>query len=96
MNFALTDGHTIVATRFRNHPMEDPPNLYFSFGSEFAQDPDGLYRMHGEARGKRDTVLITTEPLTMVEEDWTLVPKNHIIVGMCSYAVLWLLLLCLD
>jgi len=82
MNFALTDGHTIVATRFRNHPTEEPPSLYFSYGSEFGRDPDGLYRMHGETRGQRDTVLITSEPLTLIEEDWTLVPKNHLVVGM--------------
>jgi glutamine amidotransferase len=33
LNFAVTDGTTILATRCRTHPEQDPPSLYYSFGS---------------------------------------------------------------
>lgn len=77
----MTDGFTVVATRFRNHVTEQPPSLYYSYGSEFTMDPDGVFRMRGFTRGMLDTLLVVSEPLTLVEEDWKLVPKNHILVG---------------
>lgn len=33
LNFAVTDGRSIIATRFRNHPTEEPPSLYYSYGT---------------------------------------------------------------
>eukprot|EP01113_Clastostelium_recurvatum_P004885 TRINITY_DN12167_c0_g1_i5.p1 TRINITY_DN12167_c0_g1~~TRINITY_DN12167_c0_g1_i5.p1 ORF type:complete len:450 (+),score=41.87 TRINITY_DN12167_c0_g1_i5:23-1372(+) len=35
LNFAVTDGHTTIATRFRNHPLDQPPSLYYRKGAEF-------------------------------------------------------------
>ena len=35
LNFAVTDGHTVVALRCRTHPKQDPPSLYYSFGEDF-------------------------------------------------------------
>ena len=33
LNLAVTDGRTVVASRFRNSEVEDPPSLYYSYGT---------------------------------------------------------------
>eukprot|EP01100_Stratorugosa_tubuloviscum_P008297 TRINITY_DN3453_c1_g2_i1.p1 TRINITY_DN3453_c1_g2~~TRINITY_DN3453_c1_g2_i1.p1 ORF type:complete len:327 (-),score=162.82 TRINITY_DN3453_c1_g2_i1:116-1057(-) len=83
LNFAVTDGVTIVATRFRNCDLqiEEPPSLYYSYGSDF-QMAEGTFRV-GRSEPK-DTVLIASEPLTTILEDWTLIPSNHMIVAYGS------------
>jgi len=35
-NIAITTGTCVVATRFRNHPKEDPPSLYLAFGTQWS------------------------------------------------------------
>lgn len=30
LNFAITNGQVVIATRFRNSNMEEPPSLYYS------------------------------------------------------------------
>eukprot|EP01083_Nonionella_stella_P071254 191270_1 len=35
LNFAVTDGNSIVCTRYRNHPTQDPPSLYIAHGVQF-------------------------------------------------------------
>ena len=32
LNFAVSDGHNFVATRFRSCPHEEPPSLYYAVG----------------------------------------------------------------
>ena len=34
LNFAVTDGRTIIAVRCRTHATQDPPSLYYGHGSE--------------------------------------------------------------
>lgn len=40
LNFAVTDGNTVIATRVRTHPQEDPPSLYFAYGADFLAETD--------------------------------------------------------
>eukprot|EP00128_Syssomonas_multiformis_P008317 Colp12_sorted_trinity150504_noHs@6813 len=42
LNFAVTDGRHVVATRFRDDPENDPPSLYYSTGDDFRCDPPNL------------------------------------------------------
>jgi glutamine amidotransferase len=78
LNLCITDGVNAVVSRFRDSHTEDAPTLYFSHGSEFSTAEDNIFRM-GKADPK-DTVLVASEPLTFVDEDWTLVPRNHMIL----------------
>ena len=54
-------------------------SLYFSCGSMWTKCSDGEYRMR-HTNHKEDVVIIASERLTSVEEDWVQVPNNHIVV----------------
>ena len=76
-NFAVTDGHSIVASRFVSSDNEDPQTLYVAKGTRF-EVQDGRYHMIRRG-GRTEAVIISSEPLTEVHEDWELVPRDHIV-----------------
>lgn len=53
LNICLTDGKSLVACRYRNHPTEQPPSLYYSttagvtLNRKFPDHPDGKEGPHG-------------------------------------------------
>lgn len=76
-NFAVTDGHNILVSRYTNDPTMEPATLYYSSGESFAIR-DGVYRMLRGGR-KAKCVIIASEPITEIREDWVSVPRNHIV-----------------
>lgn len=56
-NIALTDGRNMAACRYRNHPTEQPPSLYFSTNAgltlnrQFPDHPDGPKDRPGTLNG---------------------------------------------
>eukprot|EP01083_Nonionella_stella_P294171 1000268_1 len=94
LNFAVTDGHSVVVSRFVDNACTDlstpvlslqqsgqtlaAASMYFSAGTEFARCKDGKYRMLSRDR-REECVLISSERLTDVREDWIQVPTNHIL-----------------
>ena len=74
-NFAVTDGDSIVVTRYTNQEEDEPESLYYSLGERF--------RCCGEEchvapkKGKANAIVIASERLT--SENWQSVPKNHMI-----------------
>eukprot|EP01097_Dermamoeba_algensis_P008363 TRINITY_DN5561_c0_g1_i1.p1 TRINITY_DN5561_c0_g1~~TRINITY_DN5561_c0_g1_i1.p1 ORF type:complete len:183 (-),score=48.48 TRINITY_DN5561_c0_g1_i1:93-641(-) len=82
LNFAVTDGTTVAVSRFRNAREEDPPTLYYAYGSDFAMDKDKIFRV-GRSEPK-DTLLVSSEPLTDVESDWTMIPKDHMLLAQAE------------
>jgi len=79
LNFAITDGYSVVCTRFRNCPNEDPPSLYCAHGSEFSVDSSNNNEFVMKSEGVKDTVIISSEPLS-TEGDWKLIPRNHMVI----------------
>lgn len=82
LNFAVTDGVSIVASRYRSSAVEDPPSLYYSFGTrpDHAHEViDGLHLTAGPGAGAADTVIIASEPLWS-QPEWVLVPRDSMIV----------------
>ncbi|NQV20759.1 MAG: class II glutamine amidotransferase [Rhodospirillales bacterium] len=77
-NFALTDGQTVIATRYTNDPSVEPPTLYISSGDRL-ESVDGEYRMR-PAKGHDKAVIIASEPLTEDRNDWRPVPRNHLVI----------------
>lgn len=63
-NVAVTDGINIIATRFRNNNHEEPPSLYYSFGSEYSVD-EGNFKNLDESTASE--VLISSAPLAHTE-----------------------------
>jgi ergothioneine biosynthesis protein EgtC len=77
-NFAVTDGQTVVATRYVTIPSHESASLYFSSGTKF-ECHEGVCRMV-QAEQHEHAVIVTSEPLTDVKQDWKEVPNNHLIV----------------
>lgn len=79
MNFCVSDGKTVIATRYINHPTQDPASLYFASGSSFVEVSEGDYAMlHLERRPACH--IIASEPLTKQLRDWIPVPRNSLIM----------------
>merc|ERR1712072_159140 len=68
LNFAVTDGRTVLITKY-SHGSTTCASLYFSVGSTFGRCDDGIYRMKHHLRDE-DVVIVCSERLTVVHEDW--------------------------
>ena len=95
LNFAVTDGHTVIVTRYVSSRTDEAASLYWSSGTDWAEGAtSGQFKM--ERRDKAsDVVLIASEPLTFdqsectirtnkddylpVQDNWRQVPTNTII-----------------
>ncbi len=75
-NFAVTDGHTIVATRYTDQPQYSAETLYFSRGERFECLGDVCRVI--STRDKPHAIIIASEPLTP-EARWEPIPVNHMI-----------------
>ncbi|KAH9260712.1 hypothetical protein BASA81_001179 [Batrachochytrium salamandrivorans] len=86
LNFVVTDGRVVIATRYAFGPEDSlvpitAPSLYYSSGSNFKK-PSGErseFRISHSERTSRMTI-VSSEPLTEVKGDWVSVPFNHVVV----------------
>ncbi|KAG8878626.1 hypothetical protein FRB98_006031 [Tulasnella sp. 332] len=80
MNFCVTDGHTVVATRYISSKKDEAASLYFSSGTTFDEyAPGGHYRM-SKCDKRENIIMIASEPLTFEAADWMEIPTNTLIV----------------
>ena len=83
LNLAVTDGHTTLVSRVIVSTIaDDKPkaaSLYFSVGSCFRKCSDGVYRMRHTDKDET-VVIVASEMLTPVTEDWVQIPTNHILL----------------
>lgn len=67
LNFAVTDGHSVVCSRYVSSTIDEAASLFFSSGTSWkAPEGDvnkGQYKMERRDKGA-DIVLIASEPLT--------------------------------
>ena len=64
LNFAVTDGHSVVCTRYVNSRTDEAASLYFSSGTDWKfTGVKGRYKMERRDKGA-DIVLVASEPLT--------------------------------
>ncbi|CDK28473.1 unnamed protein product [Kuraishia capsulata CBS 1993] len=78
LNFAVTDGSSIVVSRYITSKTEEAASLHFSTGSSFVEYEPGQYRMERVDRSQ-DVIMIASEPLTFERGDWIAVPTNSMI-----------------
>ncbi|KAG8748509.1 hypothetical protein FRC10_003642 [Ceratobasidium sp. 414] len=92
MNFCVTDGKSVVATRYISSRTDEAASLWFSSGTSFSEyAPGGHYRM--TKSDKRENIfLIASEPLTFEKADWMEIPTNTIIGAHVSPQISQLLL----
>jgi glutamine amidotransferase len=86
LNFAVTDGHTVLVTRYVSSKTDAAASLYYSSGTDWVEGKTkGHFKM--ERRDKAsDVVLVASEPLTFERHNWLAVPTNTI-VTICNQTV---------
>lgn len=91
LNIAITDGSQLLTIRFRNHPTQHPPSLYFSttagieLNRKFPGHPDregdnGLQNLKA-AQEHGDHLIVCSEPTTYKKSEWELINKNECIMA---------------
>ncbi|KAH8664003.1 nucleophile aminohydrolase [Xylariales sp. PMI_506] len=82
LNFAVTDGHSIICTRYVSSKTDEAASLYYSSGTQWETKPSPSdtrdYQMKRRDKGA-DIVLVASEPLTFERENWVNVPTNSIL-----------------
>ncbi len=79
LNVVVSDGGDLIALRYDTDPNLEPPTLYYSRGSRYECHDNGICRIV-EADPSEHAVLIVSEKLTDVLEDWHQVPPAHFVV----------------
>ncbi|ORY78092.1 nucleophile aminohydrolase [Leucosporidium creatinivorum] len=79
MNFCVSDGVSVVATRYITSATEEAASLFFSTGSTFDEYEPGAFRMNKADKRER-IILIASEPLTFERADWVEIPSQSLIV----------------
>ncbi|KAG0373958.1 hypothetical protein BGX24_011034, partial [Mortierella sp. AD032] len=87
MNFAVTDGVSVVCTRYISSSHLEAASLYYSSGNRFEKYNSSHYRMVKDNR-RQDMVMIASEPLTFEKADWLTIPTNSLMVVTCKMNVL--------
>ncbi|CAM1508139.1 Fc.00g049870.m01.CDS01 [Cosmosporella sp. VM-42] len=82
LNFAVTDGHSVICTRYISSSRDEAASLYYSSGTQWvtrtAAADDRQYQMERKDKGA-DIVLVASEPLTFERENWVNVPTNSVL-----------------
>ncbi|EER31491.1 conserved hypothetical protein [Candida tropicalis MYA-3404] len=78
LNFAATDGESVVVSRYITSKTDEAASLHFSTGSKFFEYAPGLFKMERLNRSQ-DVIFVSSEPLTFERGDWLCVPTNTII-----------------
>lgn len=91
LNFAVTDGESVVCTRYVSSKTDEAASLFFSSGTSWkelhsssgseaasekgGEEEDRHYVMERRDKGS-DIVLVASEPLTFERDNWVTVPTN--------------------
>ncbi|KAK5137232.1 hypothetical protein LTR08_000202 [Meristemomyces frigidus] len=89
LNFAVTDGKSVVCTRYVSSKTDEAASLFFSSGTSWREQPSagksgapkvgkGEYKMERRDKGA-DIVLVASEPLTFERDNWVTVPTNSVL-----------------
>jgi predicted glutamine amidotransferase len=80
-NFAVTDGETIIISRYCSAEGLAGNSLHISRGRRFECLPGGLCDMHSvrSPEERAAAVIVASERLTDDPDDWLDVPDNHIV-----------------
>jgi len=80
MNFCVTDGVSVVATRYVSSRNDAAASLWFSSGTTFSEYSEGgHYKMSKEDK-RENIIMIASEPLTFEKADWMEIKTNYMIV----------------
>ncbi|THH33999.1 hypothetical protein EUX98_g139 [Antrodiella citrinella] len=80
MNFCVTDGESVIATRYINSRHDEAASLWFSSGTTFSEYADGGHYKMSKMDKRENIILIASEPLTFEKADWMEIRTNHMVV----------------
>lgn len=78
LNIAVTDGTSVVVSRYITSKTEEAASLHFSSGTRFFEYEPGQYRMERRDRGQ-NIIMVASEPLTFERNDWITIPTNTVL-----------------
>jgi len=80
MNFCITDGESVVVTRYISSRKDAAASLWFSSGTSFSEyAPGGHYKMFKEDK-RENIIMVASEPLTFEKADWMEIKTNNMVV----------------
>lgn len=75
LNFAVTDGKSVVATRFSTN--DEPASLYLCSGEAYNCMEGACQIISGK---KKRFTIIASEPVTKLREQWIPIPEHHLVL----------------
>lgn len=79
MNFCVSDGKTVVASRYANHKLP-AASLFFSSGSQFKKGENSDNYIMSQSDRRQVCHIISSEPLTDDPDDWVEVYYCYLLV----------------
>ncbi|KIK05459.1 hypothetical protein K443DRAFT_675022 [Laccaria amethystina LaAM-08-1] len=80
LNFCVTDGESVVVTRYISSRKDEAASLWFSSGTEFSEYAEGGHYRMSKADKRESIIMIASEPLTFERADWMEIKTNHMVV----------------
>lgn len=75
LNFAVTDGRSVVATRYSTN--DEPTSLYLCSEEAFGCSDGVCQIVSGK---KKKFAIIASEPITNLRKQWTQIPEHHLVL----------------
>ncbi|KZV63308.1 N-terminal nucleophile aminohydrolase [Peniophora sp. CONT] len=79
MNFCVTDGSSVVATRYVSSRRDEAASLWFSSGTSFSEYADGGHYKMSKTDKRENIIMIASEPLTFEKADWMEIKTNMLV-----------------
>jgi len=80
MNFCVTDGESVVATRYISSRHDEAASLWFSSGTTFSEYAKGGHYKMSKTDKRENIIMIASEPLTFEKADWMEIRTNNMVV----------------
>ncbi|KAK0436646.1 N-terminal nucleophile aminohydrolase, partial [Desarmillaria tabescens] len=78
--FCVTDGDTVIATRYISSRKDEVASLWFSSCTTFSEYADGGHYKMSKADKQENMFMITSEPLAFERADWMEIKTNAMVV----------------
>ncbi|GHJ85453.1 hypothetical protein NliqN6_1855 [Naganishia liquefaciens] len=80
LNFVVSDGENVIATRYISSRTDEASSLFFSSGTTFEEYAEGGHYRMTKADKRENIIMIASEPLTFEQKDWMEVKTNTMVV----------------
>ncbi|KAH9950397.1 N-terminal nucleophile aminohydrolase [Amylocystis lapponica] len=80
MNFCVTDGESVIATRYISSRNDEAASLWYSSGTTFSEFAEGGHYRMSKLDKRENIIMIASEPLTFEKADWMEIRTNHMAV----------------